>query len=817
MNDRLAEVLDVDALRAKVEAILAEALYWFPVRHHSPAVARHLREALRERRPRVLFLEGPAEAAAMIPHVVDGQTRPPVAIYSSYRDDDNVLGLAGVKSAAPDVPARFSVWFPMLPYSPEYVAMCEAERVGAEVVFIDLPHHALIERARPAPAVEADAVAAPPDEAPRDAGPAGWENLVPESGFYARLAEAAGYRTWEEAWDAIFEVGDRLRDREAFRRDLAYFCAAVRATTPPSVIASDGTLPRERHMWTCIREEMARRKLPPEQAMVACGGFHLFLDRDDPMPAPVPPPGTVYVTVAPYSYFRTSELAGYAAGNRAPLWYERLWDASATGDGGPEGALVEHVVAALSRARKDGESVSSADAIAASQHARMLAALRGRPQPVLDDVRDAIVTCCCKGRPSEEGGHLLRALAAAEIGTAVGRVTPKLGRLPLLDDFYVQIAALELGEIMGRDKRLRLSLDKRDERARRQSVFLHRLAHLEVPLGERVDVPTGAGPALLFRETWQLHWSPKVEDALVQKVLYGDTLEAAAAARLEEELALDERHAGRTCERLVRSLDMDLPDVVVRLEHAAGAAVDEDKQFVSLAQALTQLLILARHAGYRKLRTDPVDELRKRCYGHACLEIPGIAAAPEEEHEGVLHGLVSVAEAVLAGAEDLDPALFVENLRKARHESPSAFLRGAFTGLLSEIRAESPAEMAAHVAGYARQRPEVLIEAGGFLDGVMAASRTSILLGAGPLVDAVDELLRAAAWDDYLAMLPRLRHAFERLHERQRVSFCDRVAEKYGLAEGADAVARLSISAEVGARIARIDARVAELLSEWDL
>ena len=93
--------LDADALRDRCAAVLAEAPYWFPVRHHSPAVARHLETVIQARRPKVIFLEGPSEANDLIPHVVDAKTKPPVAIYSSYRDDENVLGLAGIESPAP--------------------------------------------------------------------------------------------------------------------------------------------------------------------------------------------------------------------------------------------------------------------------------------------------------------------------------------------------------------------------------------------------------------------------------------------------------------------------------------------------------------------------------------------------------------------------------------------------------------------------------------------------------------------------------------------------------------------------------------------
>src|SRR5262249_36587798 len=153
----------------------------------------------------------------------------------------------------------------------------------------------------------------------------------------------------------------------------------------------------------------------------------------------------------------------YAAGNRAPQFYQTCWDLAR--DGRPEDVLVEHVVAVLKQARKEGEPLSPADAIAVSQHAEMLARLRGRPRPVLDDIHDALITCCCKGDPRDEGTHLLRAIDAVNIGTKIGRVTPALGRLPLVNDFYAHVGDLDLGEVMGKEKKLTLDLDKREDRA----------------------------------------------------------------------------------------------------------------------------------------------------------------------------------------------------------------------------------------------------------------------------------------------------------------------------------------------------------------
>ena len=79
--------IDVEALVRRVDHVLAEPLYWFPVRHHSPAIARQVAACIRARRPKIIFSEGPREAQEMIQFLGDAKTRPPVAVYSSFRDD----------------------------------------------------------------------------------------------------------------------------------------------------------------------------------------------------------------------------------------------------------------------------------------------------------------------------------------------------------------------------------------------------------------------------------------------------------------------------------------------------------------------------------------------------------------------------------------------------------------------------------------------------------------------------------------------------------------------------------------------------------
>ncbi|MEM9452741.1 MAG: DUF5682 family protein [Myxococcota bacterium] len=821
-------VLDLPALLGRVDRVLGQELHWFPVRHHSPTVAHHLGATIRARKPALVLIEGPCEANHLLPHLLDRKTRPPVAIYSSYRDDDNVLGRAGIDTPAVDIPARFAAWYPVLPYSPELVAMAAAREVGADCAFIDLPHHALIEpgqslgrppgNAEPPPSSDELTTATPSAAPPTATLPAqeagGAEHLIVRSEFYQRLAAAAGFRTFNEAWDSLFEVGGVRRDREDFRRDLAYFCAAARATTDPQQIADDDTLPRERFMIREIRRQITQRGLGEQDVVVVTGGFHMLLDRDDPTEPPRPPPGTLHTTVVPYSYYRVAEISGYAAGNRAPAFYQLQWDAISKARDHDD-LVIEHVTRVLRRGRRKGDVLSSADAIAVTQHAMMLGRLRGRSEPTLDDIEDALLTCCCKGDPQQVGLDLLAAMRDAAVGSRVGKVTDALGQLPIVADFYAQVSDLSLGSILDKDLDQRLTLDRKDPEHARRSAFLHRLVFLGV--GACALETAGNGlDGTIFQEDWRLRWSPRVEPTLIERSQYGDTIQSAAIAKLEESLAHDRLSAGATTRRIVEALDMDLPGFAHRIDVICGPTIDDDARFVSLAEALTHLLVLDKRASYQGLRRDVTGELVGRCFSRASFAIPNIASVPPQEEADVIAGLVAIADAVISETKlGLDRDLFAEYIKIAAADTTVMTMRGVFLGLLAEIRIIEAGDLAAEITGLARGSVETMLGAGDFVRGVMEVSRTSLMLGADAIIEAVDELLRAADWETFLTMLPRLREAFTRLQGADLGTMCDRVALRYGLREAEELDLDLTVGA--AALMATIDHRVAEIMDGWEL
>lgn len=891
--------LDVEKMKEDVEAVIKEDLYWFPVRHHSPCVAKYLQQAIKERKPKIIFIEGPFEATHLVPHIIDKRTKPPVAIYSSYRDQNNSLGFTNLFGFIPrtdDTPARFASWYPMMSYSPEYVAIETSSEVKAEVVFMDLPHWQIvgknIRRSSARLGIDSDESddssdefeglenasrsqslkAAPttgkpkrpiPQNTPGATGTSGGdsgdgqsgsgagsgsgsadgatsdgdgtdartteeaieelinhnpEEIIVNSSFYQTLADVAGYHSWDECWDTMFEIHE-YPDVESFRKEFALFCRAVRYTSTDDEMLWDGTLDREKFMIKTINETLKEKKIDREDAMVVCGGFHIFLDREGIDEEPLSLEGTTYVTVVPYSYFRMSETSGYGAGNRAPKYYQTVWDAQSQrrkANAAFDTTLSEHIVDIIKEARKLGEPLSSADAIASLQHAELLSRLRGRPQAILDDIHDAIVSCCCKGNPSEDGINLFRAMNQAGVGTAVGKVTPDIGRLPIVEDFHKQVERLELEEQFEKDKRAKLKLDKRKEQDAERSAFFHRLDYLQIPAvtisgHKSTDFDSGR----IFGEEWVIKWAPEIEAKLVEQNLHGDTIESAAISRLKVTIHADDRNAGAICRKLLAAIEMDLKDLVQEVQDQCGLAIDEDSRFTSLCDALTSLMVLDKYADLRDLRRDSLVDLIVRCFDRACFSILDVISAPAEQQNYVVNSLTTLAEAVLKGTDyQLDRVLFTEHVQHAYESSTVPFLKGTFFGILLELREKTSEELAQEILGLTRSPVDIMITAGDFLDGVMSVSRTSILIGADELIAALDELLQKAQWENFLSMLPRLRAAFDHLNEGQRCSLAEQVAKKYGLVS-AESITDFITSQSTAVELARIDAMVAEIMKEW--
>src|SRR5262249_47851712 len=124
---------------------------------------------------------------------------------------------------------------------------------------------------------------------------------------------------------------------------------------------------------------------------------------------------------------------------------------------------------------------------------------------------------------------------------------------------------------------------------RQISRLFHRLSLLEVPFASFRSGPDfvhGHGLELI-QEHWQVCWSPAVEGALIEAILYGPTVEEAAAAKLRQLIArLQDEGQGRSAaaavELLVRACRLGLHAQATSLVPLIELHIAEDPAFSSV-------------------------------------------------------------------------------------------------------------------------------------------------------------------------------------------------------------------------------------------
>jgi hypothetical protein len=777
-------------------------LCYFPIRHHSPACAAHLRRWIGANRPASVLVEGPASFTAQLDFLLDERCVCPVALYTSFVDKRNRLGGEG-EDGPSFGPPRFAAYYPFCDYSPELVALRAGRAAGARLRFIDLEYGEMV-LARLASEPHGDHDPVRVDLLAADAH-------LRHSEYLRTLARRLGCRDFNELWDHLFESGWEGVETDAFIDRLAAWCAMARFDYTADHLRRDGTTAREACMAAAVRDELARNDTEGRSGpvLVVTGGFHTVALPDLVSAATERPKPVAFgedevgTWLMRYSFDQLDALAGYASGMPSPAYYDRLWAEAGEADGltavgGRVAADVIVEVGRLTRERNLASLISTPDAIAAVQMTRQLAALRGHPWPLREDVLDGIRACFVKGEMGNEGQPLMRLVQQSLAGDRVGLLPPGTATPPIVADFLREARRFRLP--VDRVERREMVLDLyRNANHRAVSRLFHRLDLLGAPFAQfqaGPDFVQGHGLDLM-QEHWQVCWSPATEGALIEASVFGPTVEEAAAAKLRGDVArLEDEGAGRDTAAavalLVRACRLGLHRLAAGIVPLIDVHIAGDPSFASVVNGLSQLELLA-HAREPLEAGDltAVPRLIEVAYLRACRLLEEVAVCPDEAVESVMAGMQTMREVLAgsrrpAGAEGeavvLDSALFHQGLRRVVDHPASkaqAAVVGAAAGVLYGEGKLPEEELVRLARGYLASTSADARRGIGVLRGLLATAREAAWQVTG-LVQALDAQFND--WDEktFISSLPELRLAFTGLTPREIARVADHVAQMHG-------------------------------------
>ncbi|MCI8455202.1 MAG: hypothetical protein HFE84_11405 [Lachnospiraceae bacterium] len=722
--------------------------YFFGIRHLSPAGAFYLREFLSKRRPRLVLIEGPSDLDDQLANLVLSKTKPPVAI------------LAYTKEA----PVQ-TILYPFAVYSPEYQAVLWCHENGTKCRFMDLPSEVFLALQRPFGRLEE-----------------GEEGRVD---IYERLDKKAGVGGHETFWERVMEHTDSAT---GYQRGAEEFGARLRKLTAGKDHDWAETLVREAYMRRQIFEAV-ERGIAPEEIVVVAGAYHVEglrgwregADKAGPMTdaelAALPRVPASH-TLMPYSYYRLSTRAGYGAGNRAPAYYELLWEGFHVGE--PLRAAYSYLSRIAGWQRANGNPVSTAETIEAFRLAASLAKLSGGVRPALCDLRDAAVTLMGSG----SFAAVSLAVADTEIGTKIGELPDGVSRTSIQEDFYRQMKELKLEHY--RDIALQeLSLDLRENRNVKteraafldlsRSFFLHRLRVLGICFAEQQAVSQDNAT---WAEKWTARWTPKAEIELVEAALKGDTVAQAASFVMQERVG----QAGSMAEIagvIEDSFCCGMEKAVQYATRALQAMAVDAASLEELAETARRLSAVLRYGTVRRLDAAFLPPILTQLFYRACLILTGACSCDDNAGKTILEAMESLNQISLAH-DFVDQKAWLSALADtAERDDLNTKLSGFAAAILLERGLLDAERLGKEVSRRLSKGVPADLGAGWF-EGLARKNRYGLIARLS-LWQSLDEYLDTLDDEEFKRALVFLRRAFADFSAAEKDGIAENLGELWGL------------------------------------
>jgi hypothetical protein len=567
------------------------------------------------------------------------------------------------------------------------------------------------------------------------------------------LASAAGYEDGETFWNGLIEQHASGQEAISVFASIETAMTEARAQEGVEDSSQEGTrnLQREAFMRMAIR---AALKEFNGNVAVVCGAWHIgglrqtTKSADDRALIKDLPRVKVEATWVPWTDSRLSAFSGYGAGVISPGWYRHLWSLY-TREKLPtaeEFASVWQSRTAF-KMREEGYTAPTASAIEATRLALGLAALRDLPMPGIAEMREASLAAMCDGNPVP--------LAMLErklyIGERVGEIGERVPQNPLARDLN---AWQRKTRLKPQDLELEIKLDLRSDAGLLKSTLLHRLNLINVLWGKLIDAQAGRGT---FREVWVIKWDPAYSVSLAEALVYGVTIEQAAAnatlKRAQETISITEL-AGLIQSALVA----DLPGIAASCIQQLQAVAVSSSDITDLMKAVSPLVRVLRYGSARRL---PEDALRSLILSISVEINAGIRIGSRLLDEDTAAARISAMEAYdealrLFNDEALTASWRSELGKIVSDDQVTPSIAGLSLRRLHDVRSWEPEKVAAEFARHTGSRQPK--ESGAFLEGFLRGG-SEVLLQDEPLLQLLDEWLCELSETDFTESLPLLRRS----------------------------------------------------------
>jgi Family of unknown function (DUF5682) len=731
------------------------------IRHHGVGSARNVVEMLHKLQPDMILVESPPELDDITKWVGDKLLKPPVAVLGYNQDN-----------------AKQAVFYPFAEFSPEWQAIAYANAKALPCRMMDLPLAIGFQiQASPDPSrggetdakTEADISTEQPTVPPPREGQGEASGEADPISYFARLD---GFNDSEAWWEQKFEQ----KFSKATVEDHFEAVMLMMTTLRTSDVFSET---REAERQNDIREAYMRQIIRKAQndmynnIVVVCGAWHapalLELDKSAKEDAKILKalPKTkikVGVTLIPWTNERLSYLSGYGAGITSPGWYEHVWKYPTD-----NGVRWLTKVAKLFRSKK--MDVSTAHVIETFRLAEALAALRGQARLGLYDHQEAIQTVMCMG-----DGILLELIKKEMIvGNKLGKVPDNVPKMPLQADF--EAIAKKMKFAMTAEYK-DVELDLRKDLDLQRSIFLFRLQALHINWA-RSAYSRSKGT---FKEAWHLKWQPEMMIALIEKGIYGNTVETAAENFILAQ-AKETKDIAEIAAFIQQAIPAELFSVIENLLNKLNELATISADIVELMTAVVPLVDVSRYGNVRKTDLSTIYTLVEGLITRIAIGLPTTCYGTDDAASQMLFEHIrKVNDAVRLLENTVLSDLWQDTLFKILNkDGVNPLLTGCTCRLLFDAKAIDEVETADRF-GLALSSGNETVYSAGFVEGFLKGSGM-ILLYDHTLWNILYKWVVELPDTQFDELLPILRRTFAKFEPADRRKLGEKAKQGHAAAD----------------------------------
>ncbi|TKZ35972.1 DUF5682 family protein [Brachyspira catarrhinii] len=774
---------------------------FFPVRHHSPACAYHLKKIIEDYKPENILIEGPSDANSLMEYMIDENTTPPFCIYSSYIDKSK---------------EKCRSYYPFLDYSPEFVAIKKSHELKINCSFIDMPFGSIIENSenninkKPISIYDED------------------NNKFNVNDYTSRLTKKSGLKSFAEFWERDFEIKGILKNSEDFIKSVFALGYYMRFIESEDIETKN----REYFMAKNIKEFIDKKA---NGILVITGSFHVkgIIDKlkdSENIEKEFNKLKKYNIQnssnyLIPYSFEEADQRKGYIAGIEYPAFYNNIW--KKLNEDLIENAYTETVKNFIIKAagiNRDYYNINIPDCINAYYMAINLAKLRGKNNAGVYELIDAVKSAFVKGEISLENTGNIELMMKLLSGIANGKVSSKSIVPPVVLDFrnLCKTHRIRIDKTETTESILDIIKDKNHFE---KSKFFHKMRFLDIDFCKLIKGPDYIEKIdkNLAREIWKYKYNSQVEALLIDKSVYGTSVEELCLNFIKDKLK-SKLNAEEISKLIIESTVMGLYNFLIDNYNEIENIILSDNDFISLCKALDNFSYLINiekiNGNINKERenifsnVDIISKIKSLSKLGFILATQNMESIKNLDEESALKYSIYIKNLFIYTLEndDLDcKEIFYGSIDSMiQNTFGSSHIFAVCLSIKYKSGKIDAKEFASIISNFLETAETESIAY--FLNGIFFIAR-DILFINNDLINEIDEAIKNIEENKFIEILPNLRFAFTNLTptETERLSLI--IAKLYQTKESNTE----NISEEEIQKAIIIDKKIAEEMNKYEI